>query len=610
MNAAVLDRQFDPALARPLAPPLEQPLGREKRPAIPVGRVQLVHMRYSLLLCARSRIFLLLLVFAAVAAGAFLRIGYLGVTGGSPRTTTLAEALIPPRGEITDRNGTPLARTFPAYALWFNPRAMGDEGDPLVRPAEEVTAQLKAIFPDLDEERTLRILRSGNGGYIRRRLLPEEANLVFDLGEVALEIPREYDRHYPQGTLGSHVLGYVLEDENGEMVGGLGMEQVLNARLADPATRAEPVALSLDLRVQGALEDELRSGMLATNALGAAGIVLDVDTGEVIALASLPDFDPNLSDAQHSPNIFNRATNGTYELGSTFKPLMVAAAIDAGVVRDLGQDWNAEPVELNRYVFRDLKPKGDTLNVPEALAYSSNTVTMRIADELGEARLRQVLIELGMDRPTGIELHARGRPQWPETRSDGSWSRLTNMVVGYGHGISVTPLHLAGAYAAMVNGGIYREPTLRRLDAGEAPRGQRVFKASTSSRMRQLLRMISIYGTGRSADAPGYRVGGKTGSAEKARGGGYARTALISTFAAAFPMDRPRYVVVAMIDEPRGTLASQYQRTAAFNAAPVVGRLIPRIGPMLGVRPDLNRDVDISDLRSLIEDREEIEDSE
>ncbi|MGB7370460.1 MAG: penicillin-binding protein 2 [Erythrobacter sp.] len=550
-----------------------------------------------MLLTARIRVLLILAVFALVAVAAFARIGYLGVAGSSPRPTSLTEALLPERGEITDRNGKPLARTFPAYALWFNPRAMEDEGSPLVGKPADIAVRLKEIFPELDEERTARLLASDKAVYIARRVLPEQANLVHALGEVALEIPREYDRHYPQGTLGAHILGYTMENDAGTLEGRLGMEQVLDERLSDPALRGDPVALSIDLSVQGALEDELRRGMLATNAIGAAGVVLDVDTGEVMAIASLPDFDPNLSDAQHSPNVFNRATNGTYELGSTFKPLSVAAAIDAGVVRDFSKRWDATPVKVSGATIRDLKPKGQSLNVAEALAYSSNTVTVRIADALGPERLQKAMVDLGMSEASPIELPARGQPQW----TDGKWSRLKNMTVSFGHGIAVTPLHLASAYAAMVNGGVLRPATLHKLEPGEVPRGRRVFKASTSSRMRQLLRMISIYGTGRSANTPGYRIGGKTGSAEKAKAGGYARTALISSFAAAFPMDRPRYVVVAVLDEPRGTLASSYQRTAAWNAAPIVGRLVPRIGPMLGVRPDARRDVDISDLRNLIE---------
>ena len=561
-------------------------------PVIPAGRLPGAGLRAQLLWLARVRVLWLLAGFALVALIALLRVATLGFGGQAPQRTSLEEALLPPRGEITDRNGAPLARAFPAYALWFDPAAMGDNGAPLVRTPAEVSRALKEIFPDIDEARMTRRLASGKSGYLRRRILPEEANRVFALGEIALEIPRETDRYYPQGTLAAHVLGYVVEDQGGK----LGMEQVLEKRLSHPDKRTEPVALSIDLRVQGALEDELRKGMLATNALGAAGIVLDVDTGEVMALASLPEFDPNTAGAAGAVNVFNRATNGVYELGSTFKPLTVAAAIDAGVVRDLGRQWNAAPVPVGSRSIKDSHPLGASLNVPQALVHSSNTVTARVADELGPERMRRAMIDLGMDRRPFIELPAKGKPIWPQ----GNWSRVTNMTVGFGHGLAVTPLHLASAYAAMVNGGIWRPATLMKLAPADVPQGRRVFKESTSSRMRQLLRMISLYGTGKSADAAGYRVGGKTGSAEKAGAGGYNKTSLVSSFAAAFPMDAPRYVVVVVVDEPKGTIASSFQRTAAFTSAPIVGKLVPRIGPMLGVQPDDSRDVDISDLRYLV----------
>lgn len=561
-------------------------------PVIPAGRLPGAGLRAQLLWLARVRVLWLLAGFALVALIALLRIATLGFGGQAPQRTSMEEALLPPRGEITDRNGAPLARAFPAYALWFDPAAMGDNGAPLVRTPAEVSRALKEIFPDIDEARMTRRLASGKSGYLRRRILPEEANRVFALGEIALEIPRETDRYYPQGTLAAHVLGYVVEDHGGK----LGMEQVLEKRLSHPDKRTEPVALSIDLRVQGALEDELRKGMLATNALGAAGIVLDVDTGEVMALASLPEFDPNTAGAAGAVNVFNRATNGVYELGSTFKPLTVAAAIDAGVVRDLGRQWNAAPVPVGSRSIKDSHPLGASLNVPQALVHSSNTVTARVADELGPERMRRAMIDLGMDRRPFIELPAKGKPIWPQ----GNWSRVTNMTVGFGHGLAVTPLHLASAYAAMVNGGIWRPATLMKLAPADVPQGRRVFKESTSSRMRQLLRMISLYGTGKSADAAGYRVGGKTGSAEKAGAGGYNKTSLVSSFAAAFPMDAPRYVVVVVVDEPKGTIASSFQRTAAFTSAPIVGKLVPRIGPMLGVQPDDSRDVDISDLRYLV----------
>lgn len=562
-------------------------------PTIPASRVHNTNLRAQMLWIARLRVLWICAGFALIALIALLKIATYGFVGSAPHHTSIEEALLPPRGEITDRNGTPLARAFPAYALWFDPAAMEDDGAPLVQGPRAVARELKAIFPDIDESGMAARLASGQAGYLRRRLLPEEANKVFALGEIALTIPRETDRFYPQGTLAAHVLGYVVEDRGGK----IGMEEVLNKDLTNPDKRAEPVALSIDVRVQGALEDELRRGMLATNALGAAGIVLDVDTGEVMAMASLPEFDPNTAGASGAKNVFNRATNGVYELGSTFKPVSIAAAIDAGVVRDFGRAWNAAPVQVAGRTIKDLHPKGATLNIPQALVYSSNTVTARVADELGAERLRRTMIDLGMDRRPFIELPAKGKPLWPE----GKWSRVTNMTVSYGHGFNVTPLHLASAYAALVNGGIWRPATLRKLDPAKVPRGRRVFKESTSSRMRQLLRMISLYGTGKSADAPGYRVGGKTGSADKNENGVYKKATIVSSFAAAFPMDAPRYVVVVVVDEPKATAASSFQRTAAFTSAPVVGKLVPRIGPMLGVQPDEHRDIDISDLRYLVD---------
>lgn len=560
--------------------------------AVGSGRVQLVSIRQNCVAVARQRLLMIAAGFAFAALLALVRIAFVGADSGAAAGTSLADALLPSRGEITDRNGVPLARAFPAYALWFNPDALGDDGAPLVGSPDEVARRLKGIFPDLDEAKVRAQFASGEAGYLRRRVLPEDANRVHDLGEIGLETPRETDRHYPQGSMAAHVLGYVGADGRGR----LGMEQVLDKQLSDPATRGAPVALSIDMRVQGALEAELERGMKLNAAQGAAGIVLDVDTGEVLALASLPEFNPNKLDAAGAQLMFNRVTNQVYELGSTFKPLTVAAAIDAGVVRDFGARWDARPVKVGRFTINDSHPLGDTLNIPQMLMHSSNTVTARVADEIGPARLRQTMIDLGMNARPDIELPARGYPLWPGD----NWPRLQNMTVGFGHGVAVTPLHLASAYAAMVNGGIWRPATMHRLAPSEVPQGRRVFKESTSSRMRQLLRMISLYGTGRNGDAPGFRVGGKTGSAEKPGAGGYQRTALVSTFAAAFPMDRPRYVIVTMLDEPRGTVASSFQRTAAWNAAPIVGRLVPRIGPMLGVRPDEARDVDISDLVPLV----------
>jgi cell division protein FtsI (penicillin-binding protein 3) len=310
----------------------------------------------------------------------------------------------------------------------------------------------------------------------------------------------------------------------------------------------------------------------------------------------MPEFNPNKIEKGDIPRQLNTVTNNVYELGSTFKPLTVAAALDAGTVTNLATRYDAtEPIRIAGFVIKDDHPQNRYLNVPETLVHSSNIVTARLADNLGTERMQALVRSLGFDVPPDIGLKQKAQPLWPS-----KWGRTNNMTIAYGHGISVTPMHLASAYAAMVNGGIWRPASIRKLSESEIPEGRRVFKASTSARMRQLLRMIVVHGTGRSADAKGFRIGGKTGSAEKPEDGGYNKKSLVSTFAAAFPMDNPRYVVISMIDEPAGNAASSFQRTAAYTAAPVIRNLVPRIGPMLGVMPDNKRDVNISELTPLL----------
>lgn len=560
--------------------------------AITSGRRELVDVRTRSLLMAKWRVLWVVLGFAAITAVALLRIAYLGLfDSAAAQAAALAQG--PSRGDIVDRNGVPLARAFPAYALWYNPAALGDEGAPLVHSPREVAEALVRIFPDMQVDELTRRLADGKPGYLRRRILPEDANRIHTLGEPALEFPREIERFYPQGSMAAHVLGFVGADGTGHV----GMEQVFNKQLTDPANHGSPAMLSIDTRVQGALEDELSKSMVETNAQGAAGVVLDVDTGEVVALASLPSFNPNLIDQAGEANIFNRVTNQVYELGSVVKPITVASAIDAGVVTDLSRRYqSAHPLKIGGFEIHDSHNFGASLNIPEALIHSSNIVTAQVGDELGGDRLEATMRALGMNQRPIIELPARGFPIWPGSK----WSRITTMTVSFGHGIAMTPLHLAQAYAALVNGGIWRPSTLIRIQPGTEVPGRRVFKASTSARMRQLLRLIVEIGTGRKANALGYRVGGKTGSAEKPGAGGYQKTNIIATFAAAFPMDHPRYVVIAMLDAPQATAATSGQRTAAWNAAPLVGRLIPRIGPFLGIMPDATRDVDISDLAPLV----------
>jgi cell division protein FtsI (penicillin-binding protein 3) len=506
---------------------------------------------------------------------------------------------IPERGDIVDRNGVPLARSIYGYAIWVKPAdILGNK--------KELATQLAAIFPDTPAAEFYAKLTADKSDYLRKRALPEEVRRVHDLGEVAIEFPREATRLYPQHDLAAHVLGFVNRDGKG----ALGMERVMNEHLRNPLKRAKPLNLSLDVRVQAALESELAAGMANTDAKGAAGVILDVQTGEVIAMATLPSFNPNRPVFANIPDNgqtiiagkypisrqVNNVTNRVYELGSTFKPLTVAAALDAGTVRDLSIRYNAtRPLEVGGFKIRDTHPAGRWLNTPEALVHSSNVVTAQIADNLGRERMDAMLRAMHFDRRPGIELAEQAMPLWPK-----NWGRITTMTVGYGHGIAVTPLHLASAYAAMVNGGIWRPATMFKVKPDAKGPEKRVFSAATSARMRQLLRMIVVDGTGKKADAEGYRIGGKTGSAEKPGVGGYDRNLVVATFAAAFPMDNPRYVIIAMVDEPKGTAETAFQRTAGWTSAPIVRKTVTRIGPLLGIIPDMKRDVDVSELTPLL----------
>lgn len=529
-----------------------------------------------------QRLMLMMLLFAGATAVILLRLFYLAAFGDHAGRRQTIGAFVPERGDIVDRNGVTLARTMDAWTITVHPNKV--IGDKLV-----LAERLEALMPERTAAQYHRILTSGsNFAYLKRRALPELVSAVNAIGEPGLAFDREPERLYPQTALGAHVLGWTDVDGHG----AAGMERVLDKSLSDPATRVQESALSIDSRVQGAVESELLAAMAKFNAIGATGVVLDVKTGELIALASLPTYNPNSAGRAPADWRFNRATLGVYELGSTFKPLTIASAIEAGVIKSPFQMYNAaHPVQVGRFAISDDHPMGRSINVAELLIHSSNIATARVADAMGEKRMQAAFRKLGFDQLAHVELPEKGKPIWPAY-----WGRSTVMTSGFGHGVAVSPLHLASAYAAMVNGGIWRPTTLLKRAPGAEPQGRRVFSERTSERMRQLLRLVVLEGTGRNADAPGYRVGGKTGTAEKPKNGGYAKKSLVSTFAAAFPMDAPRYVVVAMLDEPRGNAETFGFATAGWTAAPVVKQVVSRIGPLLGVYPDEAREVDLQDL--------------
>ena len=537
---------------------------------------------------AQKRLMIMMLLYGAAVGVVVAKLGFFAVSAGSATAATrLTKAQ---RGDIVDRNGAPLARTIDAWAIGVHPEdILGDR--------KEVAQKLAAIL-GMDANQIYAKISGKRFAYLDRDASASAVTQVNALGEPALVFERQPQRLYPQSELAAPVLGFLDMAGNGAS----GMERALDAQLTDPATAGQPVALSIDARAQSALEIELGQAVTTLNAKGGAGVVLDVQTGEIMALASFPTFNPNnpgaapkpvmTADGKEIPGPFyNRVTTAAYELGSTFKPITMAAAIDSGTVTSMARRFDATaPIAIDGFKIRDHDGQNRWLDIPETLIHSSNIATARIADEMGGDKLSAMFRKMGFDQPMPFELPARGRTQFPA-----KFSRVTTMTAAFGHGIAVTPLHLAAAYAALVNGGVWHPVTMLKVQPGAQVPGRRVISDATSARMRQLLRLVVTEGTGRSADAPGFRVGGKTGTAEVATGGGYSKKANVSTFAAAFPMDAPRYVVIVMLDSPVAAVT-----TAAYTAAPVVNKFIMRAGPLLGVAPDLGRDVDVSELRPLL----------
>jgi cell division protein FtsI (penicillin-binding protein 3) len=471
------------------------------------------------------------------------------------------------RADIIDRNGVLLATSMPTLSLYADPRQVLE---PVV-----AAKRLAETLPNLNEKKLATRLASKRGFvWIKRHLTPRQKLDVIRLGLPGIKLfRREEKRIYPQGHLMSHLVGYVDVDQKGIA----GIESRFEGELK---SRTKPLQLSIDMRMQHALCNELGTAKEEFKALGAAGLVLDARTGEVAAMCSLPDFNPNSPMATKVTSRFNRVALGVYELGSAFKVFTTAMALDAGVARLEDRYDATKPLKVSRFTIRDYHAKRRWLSVSEIFMFSSNIGSARLALEVGGKAQKAFLSSIGLLTPSEIELPEVGAPLVPNV-----WRPVNTMTIGFGHGIAVSPLQMAAGVAAMVNGGLYRQPTLIKRVPGQAVLEKRVVSERTSKKMRKLMRLVVEEGTGRRADAPGYLVGGKTGTAEKSRIGGYRRKALLSSFVGTFPVDDPRYVVFALLDEPKGNKETHGYVTGGWVAAPIVRRVVSRIGPIAGIQP-------------------------
>jgi cell division protein FtsI (penicillin-binding protein 3) len=538
-----------------------------------------------------------MVVYAGLIALIALRILYLAAFGDHAGRKEGLTAFVPDRGDVFDRDGQPLATTIDAWTIAVHPTKV--IGDKLA-----LAQKLAELMPERSAEQYFAMLRSGKSFfYLRRRAPPDIVEKVNALGEPGLALEREPDRLYPQTTLAAHVLGFTGIDGHG----GAGVERGFDEYLTDPSSRGKPLVLSISSRVQQALEAELGDAMQHFSAIGAAGVVMDVHTGEVLAMTSLPTFNPNAPGQATPEQMFNRATLGVFELGSTFKPFTLAMSMDSGVVSGPGQIYNC-PQVLPAYghLVHDTHPFGRQCSVAEIMMESSNIGMAQMADKLGKDRQKAWLKKMGFLDRVEIELKERGRPLTPGSR----WGPFETMTIGFGQGIAVAPLQLAMGYATLFDNGIYHPPTILKVGPDHPlPQGRRVFSADTSYRMRSLLRLVVMKGTGKKADAPGYRVGGKTGTAQKLINGRYSQTINITSFAGVFPMDDPRYVIVVMLDEPKATKETYGFTTAGWNVAPVVSRTVSRIAPMLGVAPNMHREPNMSEVLPFVQEAHKSQES-
>ena len=527
----------------------------------------------------RTRLLVTGALFALVFAVVALRVVEIVAVGGGTAKSQIGRfrivtAPVPSHADIVDRNGNVLAATLDSPSLYANPKQIVDAAD--------ATRKLVKVFPNLGAAEVYAKLTSGKSFvWIKRHLTPAEQYDVNQLGIPGLEFEHEERRVYPDGSLTSHVVGYTGIDN----AGFAGVERALDGVLKE---RREPLQLSLDLRLQYILHEELQRVIDDFTAKGGAGLIMDVNTGEILAMASLPDFDPNrpvAPDPEHpaislADRMFNRITLGVYELGSIFKIFTVAMALDAGTSTISSTYDASHPIRIGRFTISDYHGKHRVLSVPEILMYSSNIGAARMAVAAGAQRQREFLARLGLLKKPKIEISEVATPHYPA-----KWREVNVMTIAFGHGISVTPLSFATAAAALVNGGILRQATLVKLPAGYAPQGQQVISAKTSEQMRRLMRLVVEHGTGTMAAAPGYVVGGKTGTADKVSGRHYAERKLLSSFVGVFPINDPKYLVLTMVDEPHPNKQSHGYATAGWTVAPATSRIIQRIAPLLGVQP-------------------------
>jgi cell division protein FtsI (penicillin-binding protein 3) len=525
----------------------------------------------------RSRLLLFGVLLAFVAIGG--QLVRLASKAAPEFKVSLAERLARSwsRPDIVDRHGRLLATDVGLHSLYADPL--------LVQDIDETIEKLTAALPDLDAVELRKALadRSRRFAWVARGLTPRQAQRVHVLGLPGLAFRTELKRVYPLGSLTAHLLGTVNTDNRG--IAG-------TERMLDEAGRVEAVQgpgrtsvpalrLALDLGVQHALAEELKQAVVRYSAAAAAGLVLDADTGEMLGAVSLPEADPLRPADWLDPAHADKLIGGTFELGSIFKTLTIAMALDAGT-SGLDKSYDVrQPLTAGPYVIKDLYPQGRPLTVREIFLHSSNVGAGMLALEIGAERQRAFLERFGLTEPMRTEAGPVALPQLPK-----NWGRIETITVAYGHGLAVAPIQFAAALATLVNGGFKVTPTLlsREGDAGERVR---LVSAATSAGLREIMRLnvTNVQGTGRHAEAAGYRVGGKTGTAEMPGRGGYREKSVISSFAGAFPMDAPKYVVLVLLFEPQTGEGRGDKITAGLNAAPATARIVERIAPLLGILP-------------------------